>query len=59
MTVRRLGVLEREQQALIDAYRSALAATEAVVAIQAALIAELEAARDADMAGADWPDLAD
>lgn len=48
-----------EQQALIDAYRAALAATEAVVAIQAALIAAIEADRDAGLAGADWPDLAD
>lgn len=48
-----------EQQVLIDAYRAALAATEAVVAIQAALIAAIEADRDAGLAGADWPDLAD
>ena len=48
-----------EQRVLIDAYRAALAATEAVVAIQAALIAAIEADRDAGLAGADWPDLAD
>ncbi len=48
-----------EQQVLIDAYRAALAATEAVVAAQAALIAAIEADRDAGLAGADWPDLAD
>ena len=58
MTAARQTIIT-EQQALIDAYRAALAATEAVVAIQAALIEAIEADRDAGLAGADWPDLAD
>ena len=58
MTAARQTIIT-EQQALIEAYRAALAATEAVVAIQAALIKVIEADRDAGLAGADWPDLAD